>query len=412
MRIYPVQWYTKYRSVLLKVIMAALLVDIMIDPSNLVFQVKYLFFGLLFLFWLPKLGLEKITLPKNLLWILIFISFFMPFYALALGLIHHYFNNTEMGSIVYLNSFFFFLLALIVVDEGFNLTKIFTYSSLLIVLITLTAYVILLLNPISFGKLYEYAVIDKQVAIYSLRKYGDYTVLQMFYKTSPLLVFPLSYFLHQLFIQRNFKGLFFKMAALILLAVTLFLSGTRANMLSLVLILMFYLAWYIFTKSKKFFVLLMGVYGIIGFIGIYTLSELLLNAQEISNQVKFGHFISYIEHFSEYIGDFIYGQGLGSRFYSSGIHQMTNITELSYFELIRIWGLPITIVFFLVLLLPLYYEIRARKISALFIAYLAYLFIAGTNPLLLSSTGMVVLVYVFSEMILRSRKIALDKNVY
>lgn len=398
-------WYKEKHSSWILILIAILMVDVITDPTNLIFQMKYFVFGAIFLFWIPKLIYTKIVFPKALVFILLFMSFFMPFYALSLGLFNNFLNNTDIGGIVYFNSFFFFALLVVIVDARIELTKIFNYSSLLIVLITFGAYSILVLDPITFGSLYQYFVIDKQVAIYSLRNYGNFTILMMFYKTSPLLVFPLSYYLYNLLIIKEIKNITLQLGILVSIAVTLFLSGTRANILSLVLILLFYLTYYAYTKSRLLFVFISGFYLLFLLYTLSAIGDVLLNAQEISNKVKFGHFISYIEHFYDHLAHFIFGQGLGGAFYSSGIHQITNITELSYFELVRIWGLPITLVFVFILLIPVYKEIRSRKITHLFIAYIAYLFIAGTNPLLLSSTGMVVLVYVFSEVYQRQNKI-------
>lgn len=299
--------------------------------------------------------------------------------------------------IIYVNSFFFFILVPIVVNEKIDLTKIFNYSSLLVVPITLGIYGVLVFDLSLFDDLYQYLVLDKGVVMYAMRKLGDFTLLMIFYNTSPLLVFPLAYYLDHVFVKQNSKKLILNLIIIISIILTLFLSGTRANLLSLVLIIVFYFSYFIYLKSRRLFIILSGFYGLFAIYGLAKIGGVLFNAQELSNTIKFGHFVSYIELFSDNIGSYIFGQGVGSSFYSSGIHSMTNVTELSYLELIRIWGLPITILFVSILFIPIFHQIKSKKISPLFIAYLAYLFIAGTNPLLLSSTGMVVLVYVFSE---------------
>jgi hypothetical protein len=392
---------TKRSSVLLMVFIVLLILDIVIDPSNLIFKAKYFLFVITLLLWIFQVIRKEIRLPKELVFLVLFISFFMPLYALSVGLLNNFLKNTDPGVIVYFSSFFFFTLTLVIVNRKIDLTKPFNFASLFIVLITIGFYGVMLINPLLFGKLYQYFVIDKQVAIYALRNFGGYPVLQMFYKTSPLLVFPLSYYLFQILIQGNVKLLFLKLTILLSIIVTLFLSGTRANIVSLVLIILFYLSYYIYKKSRIVFVILTGLYTLLAIYGLSIIGGILFNATEISNLVKFGHYISYIEHFSDHIGQFIFGNGLGSSFYSYGINRITNVTELTYLELIRIWGMPISIIFLLVLLTPILYEIKAKQFSHLFIAYIAYLFIAGTNPLLLSSTGMIVLVYVFSNIMLR-----------
>lgn len=398
MKINLIYWYNKYFSVLIIVLVSLLIIDLIIDSSNKVLHIKYILFAGTILFWLPNALNKKFNLPRALLYIVLFISFFMPVYALSLGAINAFLKNSDIGLIIYFNSFFFFLLTLVIVNEKIDLTQIFNYSSLLVVVITLLSYVILAFNPTLFGDLYQFFVVKKELAMYALRNFGDFTMLMLFYKTSPLLVFPLSYYLYQILIVRLKKGLFLMIVILTSIAITLFLSGTRANILSLFLIALFYLAFYMYKRSKPLFVLVITIYTLIVIIGLTSIWNLLFNIREASNMIKFGHLISYFEHFSDNIGILIFGQGLGGSFYSYGVNRLAVISELSYFEIIRVWGLPIATLFICVLILPIFYELKSKRISHLFIAYIAYLFIAGTNQYLLTSTGMIVLVYVFSNM--------------
>lgn len=377
---------------------ALLFLDVIVDPSNKIFHLKYILFTMVFVVWIPSLLSGKPSLPRSMRFPLFFVGLIMPGYALSLGLIKSFVQNIPMGEILYLNSFFFFLLLPVIMLERIHLKKIFNSASLAVVLITGISYLILLYNPNTFGSLYTYLVTDKNVAMYALRNYGGFTLLMLFYKTSSLLVFPLSFYLFTILIEKKRHHLFLNISILVAIIVTLFISGTRANILSLCLIIFFYFLFYVYKKSKPIF-FLTGFAFILLFVFVASfLNDTLLNKSEVSNMVKFGHLISYIQHFSTNWGVYIWGQGFGSNFYSSGVNSMVSITELTYLELIRVWGLPLTLVFVAILFLPLYVELKSGRISHLFIAYLAFLFIAGTNPMLLSSTGMLVLVYVFSEM--------------
>lgn len=390
-------WFKGKYPLFLNISIGLLLVDVMVDPNNLIFHAKYVLFALVFVIWFTKRMSKKLIVPKKLWFAVVFISFFMPFYALSIGLMNGFLHNTPVGTLVYFNSFFFFLIVLVTVSERIDLTPLFNYSSLLIVLITLGFYLVLIFNTRLFGSLYQYFVMDKQVAVYALRNYGEVTLLMIFYKTSPLLVFPLSYYLYQILIEKRKKISLFHCVLVILIAVTLFLSGTRANLLSLFLIIIFYFIFYAYRKSRLWFVLLGSLGLLIVFLTLPSFSKLLLNQHEASNAIKFSYISSYINYFAHHIMSFIWGQGIGGAFFSAGLQRFINVSELTYLELIRIWGFPIAILFVGILVLPLLKEIKAKKLSHLFIAYMAYLFIAGTNPLLLSSTGMLVLVYVFTN---------------
>lgn len=386
-------------STLLNIVIGLLFVDIMIDPTNLIFHSKYVLFGLLFLIWLVKIARtkSKIEIAPPLFIVLAFIGVFMPFYALSVGIINGVITNSEIETFAYFNSFFFFLLLLVIVNENIELTKYINYSSLIVVALTLGLYFVLLLNPKFFIDVYHYIVLEKGAVVYALRNYGDFTLLMMFYKTSPVLVFPLSYYLYRLFINTEKRRLIPDSIVLFLFIVTLFLSGSRANVLALLVIILFYFGFYVFKKSKKGFVLASILTLIILILVLPAFFGLLLNQHETSNVVKFGHYSSYLDFFESHKIMAIFGQGIGGSFFSTGMNMVSNVSELTYLEIIRIWGFPVTLVFFGTLIMPLILEIRSGNIGPVFIAYIAYLFIAGTNPLLLSSTGMIVLVYVFSE---------------
>ncbi|MBN2615548.1 MAG: hypothetical protein JXR71_07610 [Bacteroidales bacterium] len=376
--------------------MALLLADVMIDPNNLIFRVKYVLFVFVLLVWTVGFRPKMNRWDSKLAYVAVFIGVFMPFYALSVGIINSVLHNVPVGNLVYLNSFFFFLLVLVTMNNTSYLTVLFNRSSLMIVLVTLLIYASLVLNPLWFKSLYQYFVMDKNVAAYALRNYGKITMLMIFYKTSSILVFPLSYYLYKILIDQKTKARFVQYLLTVLIMVTLFLSGTRANVLSLFLILIFYLGFFTYRRSKTWFVLVVSAGLVLFLLMLPSVWEVFMNRHEASNAIKFGYLPSYADFFDQNLLSLFFGQGIGGIFYASVLNRMVGVTELTYLELIRIWGIPIAVIFGVILIWPLVREIKSKKLSHLFIAYLAFLFIAGTNPLLLSSTGMLVLVYVFS----------------
>lgn len=373
-----------------------LFADVMVDPNNLIFHAKYVLFILVLVAWLAGRKPGRIKISMKLGFTLIFIALFMPLYGLSVGILNSTLHNIPVGTLVYFNSFFFFLIVLVTMNDTVHLTRLFNRSSLLIVFMTLGIYAVLVISPGQFAKLYKYFVLDKSVAIYALRNYGKVTMLMIFYKTSPILVFPLSYYLYRVFIDHTRRASFSDYLLMVLIAVTLYLSGTRANVLSLFLIVLFYVGFFTYKKSKSWFVLVAGFGLLIFLLEFPSLWNLIMNPHETSNAIKFGYLSSYADYFHSHLLSLIFGEGIGGKFFTYGLDRFRDVTELTYLELIRVWGIPVTVIFGMILIWPLVTEIRKKKLSHLFIAYLAYLFIAGTNPLLLSSTGMLVLVYVFS----------------
>jgi hypothetical protein len=123
-----------------------------------------------------------------------------------------------------------------------------------------------------------------------------------------------------------------------------------------------------------------------------------------SNDIKYAHLLSYSDIFMDRPALLLTGEGLGSEFkskaaqyYVTGSRQYES--ELAYMELVRELGLPMAMVVVGAFVLPLYIIKRRGLLPArrnLVVAYLAYLVIASTNPLLTSSTGMIVVICMYS----------------
>ena len=93
--------------------------------------------------------------------------------------------------------------------------------------------------------------------------------------------------------------------------------------------------------------------------------------------------------------NFLFGTGWGSFFFNAGRDAMNNTSELSYLEIIRNGGI------FELLLLCFFWFMPIRRIwhckekRYVVVAYVGYLIIAGTNPLLLSTTAFLMYLYVY-----------------
>lgn len=187
-----------------------------------------------------------------------------------------------------------------------------------------------------------------------------------------------------------------------------FISGTRSTMLApFFLFIMIAAKVYKGTKYYKYI-----IYPIIALLAISFLVVLVSMATETgeySNEIKYGHIGSYIELFEDNPMYLLLGQGPGTGFYSEGFGEFVYKTEWSYLELIRCYGVCALLIIY-VFVRPLYAFWKARYHDYLtycmFWSYLTYLVIAGTNPLLLSSTGMITLLMSYSYW----DKIATDKD--
>ncbi|MCH5182277.1 MAG: hypothetical protein J1F06_06550, partial [Prevotellaceae bacterium] len=174
-------------------------------------------------------------------------------------------------------------------------------------------------------------------------------------------------------------------------------SGTRATILApfLLIGLCVYLRLQQ-TRYTRYFCYPLLAVGFLLF--LFLVFSLASESGEASNVIKYGHLTSYAALFAEHPEYILVGQGLGSSFYSVGFHGMAVQTEWTYFELLRTFGL-----FSLPILAVLLYPLKAlwawrrdSLVLCIMLAYCEYLLVAGTNPLLMSSTGMLVLLTIYS----------------
>jgi hypothetical protein len=116
----------------------------------------------------------------------------------------------------------------------------------------------------------------------------------------------------------------------------------------------------------------------------------MLSSKETSNGIKITFLDRYFDIFSN-MPILIFGQGLGSYFHSS--RGLVSNSELTYLEIVRRFGLILSTIIFVMLLSPLTILItkKYRDYHYIFLCYLFYLVISATNPLLMSSTGMLFL---------------------
>lgn len=194
-----------------------------------------------------------------------------------------------------------------------------------------------------------------------------------------------------------------------LFTIAFFMSGTRSTML----LPFFMLGVVLFnrvTRTRRLKYFLYPALTIFAIAFIMLVLMLASEQGEKSNTIKFAHLTSYAQLFADNPRYLLWGQGPGTWFYSSGFGAMTDETEWTYMELLRNYGLlclPMLYVYVLPLF-RLWPHIRTNNFTfGIFCTYFCYLLIAGTNPLLMSSTGiiMVLMAYSYTEVVKHSTSI-------
>lgn len=359
----------------------------MVDPTNSILHLKeialVLLVGYCAVFYRPTFR----YLPFILL----------CYAAVALGFIAGQVQQvpvdyTDVGAAV--KSFLICILLLWV--PHFNVLRLAKGAGVTLALVLVILYAFVVSDPLIEWAVFTYSQDHDSTMMMSTRYFLGFKVYGMYYKS----LISLSLVLFSLFFAlfNKPRRRFGVLLSSVLVVCAFLMSGSRNTML--LPFFLFGLNIFLVVRHKRFakyFLYPLIALGVLAFLTLVFL--LATEGGESSNDVKFGHLVSYGVLFSNHPEYLLFGQGLGASFYSEGFRGMTMLTEWTYIEMLRKYGLVGAACIMTFVLYPfrvLLPRIQRDEVLGFSIAYLAYLLISGTNPLLLGSTGMLVLLMVYS----------------
>lgn len=368
------------RSQIVSVLLFAFLFIAIFFPGDK-FNLKLIFFFLVCFLSLDKI-LQNI-MKKKYQWVLLMGVIFPVLIIVQSTLLTGNVANAVSGAY----SATLFILVIVIKEfevpyekQFMFLLKVMAISTILIVLVDAIGLIDVNENNFLRRAFYNYD-------IGLMGKSPNYSAYyKVFFKTAPLLVILLDY---------SIETSDYKMIVITVLA--LIFSGTRADIFVGVAILG-YRCLNIFGMKQKhirikifFAMLLVGVI-MLGIPQIWGMvSRLMGTAGSVaSDLVRQGQLRGYIEVFSDPF-NLVFGTGFGSVFFNYGRNAYTASAELSYLEMLRNIGLIFFILFMWFLIKPV---IKPIKLS-IKVAYIGYLLIAFTNPLLFSSTAYVIYIFMY-----------------
>lgn len=379
----PVKSGEMSRRILLFALIA-LVSAALFDPADLIFHLKVPAFVAVLLVWLYRRGLGKATVSYSRWAVAIGAALVLPLIATAIGIANFDVHSGD-APLALLKSFLFLLITPVVVSEDIDLASLVSRLSVIVAVLTLGMVVIGLFAPPVFLVLYEFTMAKQNAILTESRHVLGLGIGQFYYKTAALMVFPLAYYAYRL-IQpgaRRLSALFM----LLVFVVALLFSGARANILAGLFVIGVISLIAIRRRFGWPATILTCV--LCGTFLATAILPMAFAVKESSNAIKVGHFHSYLDEFENHRTALLWGEGAETGFYSKGFEDWTTVTELSYLEIARIFGLPIMLLYCGGLL---WIGIRLFKVGSLplAIAYLSYLAISASNPLLISSTGLLV----------------------
>lgn len=285
---------------------------------------------------------------------------------------------SQMRSMLYVCIFLFMVTMRLDV-----LLKMVWINGIVLACVTLLLFLLSQLGGVFLAAIYDYCNASENYTMAYNRDFLGYQINGLFYKTGSLIIFSFIYNLYQ------YRG-----RGKTLLSVVLFLSlmvaGSRTPMLVQALILLVYL------YDKNVIGKLLTRVSALVLVGMLVMLTYLLATQEgeKSNEVKYENYESYIDDIGSK-GHLLWGAGLGSEFYAKGRGVKLSYSELSYLDIIRMYGVPVGLYFIFLFFAPCFwlwkYFRQSMFLKRYCLGYVLFLILSGTNPLLLGSIGLTAL---------------------
>lgn len=360
---------------------------VMVDPTNSILHVKDVVFILLVAYCMAFYKPDFSKLPYFLLLVC----------AVAIPYLFSVMAMTPMDDKEVLAVFKSIAPALLLLwVRNFDLVKIARGPVVICCAVTTVLFLAIISDPLIESAVWTFSMNADATIMMSERNYFGLSLYGFYLKSLISFLFVLAYYM--LAMMDKSRRRFLTIVPFAFMMFAFLVSGSRSTIL-LPFFLFFIIAFKVYRHSKylKYIMIPVAIFIVMAFVVVVIAAA--SETGEASNVVKYGHLSSYATLFTDHPWYVIFGQGPGTSFWSDGFNAMTYKTEWTYLELIRCFGVFSVVVVF-VFAKPLWTFWKGRNEDTftycMFWAYLAYLFIAGTNPLLLSSTGMSVLMMAYS----------------
>ena len=272
-------------------------------------------------------------------------------------------------------------------------------------LIMCTFSFILMVEP---GSFLAVALLDfynaNELGYYGLRNFGGLEMFMLHHRSSPFMLLPLSLFFIDFLKSKRLHSLFF----MIVIMVAIVSSASRGLMV-MGMISMFVLYFYNQSWAVRLLVLSALVPAVSLVVGYLVAETSVFSSDEASNSIKIGHFLSFLN-----VVDWkmlVFGNGLGSFFYTEGYQRLVSQTEITWMDSIRYVGLPLSILLFSILLFPTRRYVPSVQGSSSRLIIFMYLIMSLSNPVLFNSFGFLVILWYWSVVIKNQEPLALNAEV-
>lgn len=375
-----------------KFLLILLIIVCVFDPPDQIFHMKMpLFIGC----WLMVIvsiisSNRQIYLPYNV------VNYSLAFIIILLLSILYYYimdGSEPYDGFIFLKAYLFPTLIVLLyvsrIDLLHPLCIILTLLSLLIIAIPLIRDY----SPLAYGIL---SSMGQEYGVLRLgeRVYGGIRFETVFYVTSPMIAIAVATYVYKSMVTTGGKRILNIILSVINIY-AMFLAGIRNTIIVSILLPLIVMFW--FSKHKLIMINIFMAICIAVILSNVGVVVDMFDSENVSNAVKIGYLEDYNKIFSN-IRYLLFGQGIGAYNYWTVLGQSTSGTELTYMEVFRNYGILLGSLVILLLLYPFkYFKGNNMDCKCALLGYASYLIMCASNPLLFSSSGMLMLSIVMSR---------------
>jgi hypothetical protein len=372
----------------MKILIILLLIISVIDPQDLLFGLKVPLFIIIWIFFLIDILLSKkcIVFNKQQLFYIFIFSFLMPVYSSFVGIINQNVNFSELYQAY--KPFLFLTITIILSNYDIDLVPVLSKTLLGISIMTIIFRVLVINNPNLFSLLYQWG---NKYGIYTftVRNYAFWQINAVYFHTMPLIVIALAYYCRQAQIVKH-KLIIMNIISILIIFLAMIIAGTRNTIIMSILIPVLIYYWY--SPKKTILTIQLAFFITVIIIIFRKIIISMISIDDISNYIKLQHYRDIIKLLSQ-TKILLFGQGLGTKFFSEARQREVKTIELTYLDILRKFGFIIGLAYIIMLLIPIK-KLFNKKYSYdhyLYIGYIGYLIMSFSNPFIFSSSGMLVL---------------------
>lgn len=280
------------------------------------------------------------------------------------------------------------LLFLYRVDLLRQLAAVLTMLAVSVILV----FVLVSIRPELYAAVYAFGA-STGVVMLDNRDYGSGLVLQQIYfVTSPMLAISVAYYFELARTSQTRRAKLKCLALMLTSIVAMLLAGSRNNIAVAVTLPLALLVLH--SKHKIRNAVLCGILAAALVATFFDELAVLLDPNEFSNNIKLSLLRDYSEAFNDPI-DLLFGRGLGAyQAWEARGGAYYFVSELTYLELLRNFGVFGGLVMSALLLFPLLYAFvinTSFNQKHIVVGYAFYLLMCISNPNLFSSMGILIL---------------------